>query len=127
MDYYRLQKLIGIEILNENQSILCILGRPYNIPGAEADANNPLKTSEGMSMQFLISRKKLFNLSSIFLVYLSGVSEMVSNLVLSAISSVILLRYIALSNRTTPLPLSGLHTIISLLADNDFNDLCPYE
>ena len=28
------------------------LRRPYNIPGAEPDANNPLKTSEGMPMQY---------------------------------------------------------------------------
>ena len=67
MNYYRLQK-IGRNWNFEWKSVLCILGRPNNIPGAEPDAKNTLKTSEGMSMQFLILCKKLFNLSSIFMV-----------------------------------------------------------
>ena len=50
---------------------------------------------------------------------------MASNLVLSATSSETLVRYIAVSNRTTPRPLSGLHTIISLLAANNFSDFMP--
>ena len=100
------------------KSGLWILGNPYNIPGAGPVLNKLRKTFPERIELFLSFLQKLFVLSSILKVYLKIDSPISSYFARSDNSYNIFYKYVSLSIRTTPLPLSGLHTIISLLDES---------
>ena len=90
------------------------------MPGADPETYKSLYRVGDMSPLFFSFSKKLFILVSMLRINLDMEAIIISNLEFPSIRLVILTIFSALSKITTPLPLSGLETIVSLLLASSF-------
>ena len=106
--------------------ILCILGRPYKIPGEQPLEYKFLYVSSDIMDYFYIILRKRLILSSQLYIFLKTDSERILNLLLSSNTLFIFSIYSDLFMITTPFPLSGSQTTMDLSLEKSWRSFISF-